>query len=256
MDCLAQIKRAIDFIRDNRLWKGLFEQKWILVYTILVACLYSYWTVRYCMQVLGAWMGGDGGEGASFVQQITVNSSSSNYLLLILLKVIIFHFAVRTLNILKGRKDTLELKQFIKAEKRMIFVSLMNFVYGIAANATLSVGLGVLGLGSLKALGMYIVTSYFVGLSFFDNYNEQYHIAPKASRYVVWQYWPAALTLGMVITVAMAVPVIGPIVGPIWGAVAAALYGHQVSMHLIPIPTKYLPKKKRKQAEMEESEFV
>ena len=222
----------------------------------MVACLFSYWTVRYCVQLFSSWFGSDGGDGASFVQQMTINSSSSNYLLLILLEVIIFHFAVRTLNILKGRKDTLALKQFIKAEKRMIYVSLMNYVLGIAANATLSVALGLLRLGSLKVVGMFLVTSYFVGLSFFDNSNEQYSISPKASRYVVRQYWPAALTLGMVITAFMGIPILGPVVGPIWGAVAAALYGHQVAMHTVPIPEKYLPKKKGKGVQEEASEFV
>lgn len=231
----------------NKLWKGLFMQKWILLYTVLVAILFSYWTFNYCCDIVHAFFNPSIEEGGTIdaIKGIALGSGSGKFLLIVLFEVIIFHFAVQTLNAVKGENLKLTLKDFIKAEKRMIFVMFISYMLSRVIKIILSGVLEIAGVEKIAFVFMFFVSSYFIGHSFFDNYNEQYKIRPKASRYVTWQYWPATLTLGLVCAVFMAIPIIGPICAPILGAVAATLYGHRVAMHKEFIPMKYRRKKDR-----------
>ncbi len=177
----------------------------------------------------------DSGNDVKSGSQKTVFSSGTKYLLFILLEVIIFHFAVRTLSILRGTKREISLNDFFKAEKRMIILMGINFIKGIVAYIVVTVALSIVGFNSYTPFVMFFVYAYFIGFGFLDNYNEQFGKTMNQSLVIVRQHVGASTAIGLLISGLLFIPFIGPLFSPIFGAIAATIYGERYKIELSPI---------------------
>lgn len=157
-------------------------------------------------------------------------SGSLKFLLLILLEVFIFHFAVNTNNILKSQNAITNAKGFVQAQIRMIKVMGRKWVYGLIMYVLVSLFCNLLGAEVLKTKIMFFVYSYFLGVAFLDNYLEQYHFTIRNSASRIRQHFGAATVLGVVASGLLHVPLIGPLVAPFLCAIAATRYGHHSVM--------------------------
>ena len=246
MNAMEAIRETIPFIKKNKLWNGFFENKWVLVMTVIISILFSYIMYDNLIPVDAEALDAAANMGMSVDvkdmvndvksgSQKTVFSSGTKYLLFILLEVIIFHFAVRTLSILRGTKREISLNDFFKAEKRMIILMGINFIKGIVAYIVVTVALSIVGFNSYTPFVMFFVYAYFIGFGFLDNYNEQFGKTMNQSLVIVRQHVGASTAIGLLISGLLFIPFIGPLFSPIFGAIAATIYGERYKIELSPI---------------------
>ena len=157
-------------------------------------------------------------------------SGSYKFLILIFLEILIFHFAVGTNNILKNENRILVLKEFSRAQIRMIKVMAHKWIFGLLIYVLVSIVFGIFGLSVLTNFIMFFVYAFFMGFAFLDNYLEQYHYSIKKSSKHIRTHFGAATLFGVIASAGMSIPVIGPILMPFIFAVAATIYGHEVAM--------------------------
>lgn len=239
LNMLECIFETFPFIKKNKIWKGFFNNKWVLAISILISILFSYWLLSdlFSLNDIGsAEHGASVKEGIKDASKGEAISSGTRYLLLILLEVIIFHFSVKTLSILSGQDQDIKFREFVAAEKRMIELLFISFIKGAIAGVLVWVILGLMGIGFLSSFIMFLVYSYFMGYAFIDNYNEQFNISIKDSLLKVRQHVGAATLLGVVVSALIYIPIIGPFIAPLLGAIAATIYSHKYQVHKVLTP--------------------
>ena len=245
-----------EFIHDKKLWKGFLKHKWVLLFSIVIAILFSsilfqdlreYFfsskpdltetfdsakqTIRDVNQSLietDVIKEGEKivDEEKIFEKHTSVFSGSLKFLLLIFLEVLIFHFSVTTNNILKDENKTLIFKDFFKAEKRMILIMGRNWALGIAMYTIVSTGLNLIGYRFLIEEIMFVIYGFYLGFAFLDNYLEQFQFTIKESTKCIQKHFGAAIVFGLFASITMNIPLIGPLAVPFICAIAATRYGH------------------------------
>ncbi len=124
---LGVLPRTIAFIREQQIWKGMFSYGWISRLFMLLALLgglkFLTLFVNWVNQLFNA---GDPieviGTMGLFAKDLAVGSyemlfsSGSKYIMLILLEVVVFHFARRTLEILTGNEAKAGWKDCVDAQ--------------------------------------------------------------------------------------------------------------------------------------------
>lgn len=256
------------FIKKHQLWKGFLDHKWILIMTMVImgtlsVTLYNdidtYINAPNVADIEIPAEGFDTKIEALSAAALTSSeeeiesleaekkslierkekleaahkplfSGSYKFLLLILLEVLIFHFAVGTNNIIKDQNRILTVKEFARAQIRMIKVMVHKWIFGLLMYIGVSVVCGILKISYLTNLIMFFVYGFFLGFALLDNYLEQYHFTIPRSSKQIQTHFGAATTFGIFASIGMSIPVIGPILIPFIGAVAATLYGHQMGM--------------------------
>ena len=233
------MKETLPFVRENLLWNGLFENKWVTAFVFIVSILFTYHIFKDINQLMalvndteimqaGLIAGMDNiSHTISEQSKTALSTGGSKYLFIILLEVIIFSFTVKTFSILTHQKIELGFKEFVEAEKRMIIVMVRNFVKAILAQVVIYILLSILSWTHMTSFFMFFVYSYFMGYAFLDNYNEQFKKSIKSSENIIQQHVGASTAFGLAASILLYVPVIGPVLTPILGAVAATLYGHR-----------------------------
>ncbi|MFK7808402.1 MAG: EI24 domain-containing protein [Saprospiraceae bacterium] len=231
-----------NFAKENKLWNGFFEHRWLGLMMLSISVLFSWyfiddlWKHLIAFDLRGTFTNTFSTEMGLVSDMIddegkhTMLSGGTKYLLLILLEVIIFHFCIKTLSILTKKSDEVSFKKFYKAEIRMIKIMGWNFGKGIAAQVVISILLGFLDLDFLEPLLMFLVYTYFIGYAFLDNYNEQFEFKISKSQQIIRRHLGAAFALGLVVTLLLYIPLVGPLLAPIFGGVAATIYGVRYSM--------------------------
>jgi hypothetical protein len=233
------IQDTLPFVKKYKLWRGLFEHRWIAVISVTIAALFSYYVLSSWglfegelipSEVARASLGSDYEEISKTVKSVGKNaasSSGSTYLLFILLEVVIFYFTTKTFSILVHKKFNPKIKDFIRAEKRMIIVMFRNFGKGLLVHAIVYFILAILDLEAIVPFLMFFVYSYFLGYAFLDNYNEQFDKTITESQRIVRQHVWASTTFGILGSGLLLIPLIGPLMTPILGAIGATLYGQK-----------------------------
>ncbi len=159
-------------------------------------------------------------------------SGSLKFLLLIFLEVLIFHFSVRTNNILKKEQNVVAFKGFYNAQIRMIKVLFRKWLYSLLMYIFISIACGFLGISFLRDFIMFFVYSFYFGFAFLDNYLEQYHYTIEESARCVQRHFGAATTLGITSSLLVSIPIIGPLIIPFVCGIAATRYAHYSEMEL------------------------
>jgi hypothetical protein len=231
---ILYLRQAPVFISENKLWRGYFSIGWISKLSVFIALVFSY---TFISGIIGLFSSPKTTEivqqgSLSFLDKLEnfgdsmLFSGSMKYLILILLETIIFHFAVKTQEILTGEKRVLTVKEFIAAQIRMIKVAIRCWIFELIISAILIFVLRLFGLDIISKVVFFILQSYFLGLAFIDNYNEQHEISIKESFNIAYDHAGAAIVVGIVAYILFLIPVIGIIVTPFICAVGTTTYMH------------------------------
>lgn len=238
------IRQAPDFIQENKLWNGYFKHKWVATLTIIIAIIISY---TFFTEVTKLFTSAPATQNVaqnamaffSGIGAITSNmflSGGLKYLILIILEVFIFHITVKTYEILSGEEQELTFKMFVDAEVRMIKVAIRCLIYEFILSLIAGIILGILGLGAIKIIVIFLIQAYFFGLAFIDNYNEAFKIKIKESFGIAFQNLGATVLIGVVGYILIFIPLIGVILAPFICAVSTTLYMYySVNRQVIPV---------------------
>ncbi len=240
---LLTFPRAWRFMISHRLWTGLRQYGWVargLVVFGVLAGMYtigevvSWWQEHTQDPLYSLAIGGD-----SLVVRLIYDAYDSlsdgalNWVVLVLLEVVIYHFMRRTLQVIVQR-DTVEahrFKPFLHAQIRMVKVSVMGLVLQ-------SVIIGVFNgfvPDSLDGLFRGLVEASILGYAIADNYNEQFELGIMQSLRHLWRnYVGVCMGLGIPLFILFKVPVFGTLLGPLVTSVAAAIVLREKSdLHLV-----------------------
>jgi hypothetical protein len=249
-DLISQFLRGIRkysdayyFIRKYRLWEGFGNYKIVSWVLILGAGYLGYKFLSIFRNKISD-IADEGfiGMGAEvFSTTATVFRESYDflfagtyrYLIFLLLEVLIFHFAVRTVEILSHRDFKLTAKVFIHAQFRVLKLIIFNFGVELIVAAFLGFMLGIFGLGWLKAGLMFILQCFLMGFLVIDNFNEIQGSGIRTSFKRTTKHLGAAIGLGLPLYLIMFIPVIGAIVGPIIGVVAGSLLMYELEPEIL-----------------------
>ncbi|TXF88072.1 hypothetical protein FUA23_16455 [Neolewinella aurantiaca] len=239
---LLAFPRAWRFMRNHRLWEGLREYGWVarsLVGIGVFGAAYVIfeavdWYDHHADAPLSAMMSGE----SLFLQwfnELTGSFSEGllNWVTLILLEVVIYHFMRRTLQIVlkKNVENAHTFKPFVNAQIRMIMVSTVALVgEALILNAGEMITDGpVFWLFSL------FIRSTMLGYVIADNYNEQFGLSIDQSRRHLYRgYIGICFGLGLPLLLMMKVPFFGTVLGPLVTSVTAAIVLREKSdLHII-----------------------
>lgn len=271
---LLAIPRAWRFMLHFKLWRGLRDYGWVARGLAIVGLIAGIFLVKN----VGDWFRTS--EDLSFWHMLfgensllsnisgktlaALSNGSLKWVILILMEVVIYHFMRSSLKIVLGKdvKDAHKMGPFIKAQWRMIWVSVTAFIIElIFVNVFFQVAQGVIPfLGYFVPIATLIVQAYLLGFAIVDNYNEQFEISVEQSLgYVRRGYMGVCLGLGVPLYFLMLIPIIGPFLAPLLTSVTAAIVMKELSdLHLVGyIPSekeqKQLDKKERKQEKKDRS---
>ncbi len=230
---IQSYSKVPSFTKRYQVWQGFTQHKIVLVALFVVAFLFgaliwktiwNWWSNFHSESVIEAGLQTAGliGDLASTGYDFAF-AGAYKYLVLIVMELLIFHIAIRTNGIISGEKGVLTAGVFMKAQIRMIKVSIFVFVMELVASIVLGVALGIIGLSFLKPILTFFVQCYFLGFALIDNYNEINHLSIRDSFRETRLHPGAAFGIGLILYLLILVPLVGPILGPMLGAVAATL---------------------------------
>jgi CysZ protein len=150
------------------------------------------------------------------------------YLVLIIMELLIFHMTLSTHAVLNGKRDPLTPGIFVKAQIRMVKVSIFTYAMELVASIVIKVVLSILGFELIKGVLIFLTQCFFLGFAMIDNYNEIHHLEIKESYKHTLKYAGVAVGIGIVLYVLIIIPVIGPFAGPMVAAIAATLVMHEL----------------------------
>jgi len=228
---IKNYREVFPFIKTNQLWKGFFDYSWVTKFLLLVGIVVSFKFAG----VFNDFFNQTSEQGMSFssVSNLLNDTfeegydlfmmSGFKYAILILLEVVIFHFARKTLEILTGEKADATLNTFIQAQIRMFKVVLFAYVMETVATVLVGVGVSILGIEIIKPVVNFVIQCFFLGFVIIDNYNEIFHMTIKQSFKYTRQYTGVSIGIGIVVYVLMLLPVLGAVLAPLLAAVTATI---------------------------------
>lgn len=258
--CVKIMGESYDFFKTNKLWEGIFRHKWILFLTIILSTLFTLALFSDLYDLIFSSPsipdviieGGIDGQDSDVTKSRNKNTAifgGSKFLLMILLEIVIFYFSVKTLEILNNEEYKTSFGMFLAAEIRMIKVIVRGFIYALLVQIALSIVLSILDFDFLLPILMFIVHAYFIGYSFFDNYNEQQKLNIKESDLCIRHNSGAATALGIAASLGLLIPFVGALVVPVLGAISANIYGFRYN---IENPAHHTASKNQPQEQEEE----
>lgn len=232
-ETIANFHGLSNFIRENQIWNGLTKYTWLSKFLMLVGIIggiafirfvFNYWSAAPDISTQS--LAGFGTTlGNFFVEGYDLFIIGGlKYVILILMEVVIFHFARRTIEIKTGEDIDTSLKAFIEAQIRMVKVVFYSYLMeSIVTFLVVKLAFSMLGLHFLDPVATLLIQSYFLGFAVIDNYNEIYHMTIKQSFKYTQQYAAVALIVGLVVYIIMMLPLLGTLLGPLIGAVVGAM---------------------------------
>lgn len=228
---------------NQRLWVGLKDYGWVARFLVFVGLLLAVtmiseiveWISSHKDEPITAMMIGEDSlllRLFSFLFE-SLSSGGLNWVTLILLEVVIYHFMRRTLQIIlkKNVEKAHTFRPFLDAQIRMIKVSFMalvlqSVVLGLVDGLPLGVLFPILAVG---------VEALLLGYAIADNYNEQFGLTiEQSARNLRLNYLGICLGLGLPLYLMLKVPLFGTILGPLVTSVVAAIVLREKSdLHIV-----------------------
>ncbi|NJB84751.1 hypothetical protein GGR26_000496 [Lewinella marina] len=240
---LMTFPRAWQFMLNHRLWTGLRQYGWVARGLMVVGVLAGLFMISEVVD----WFQGHAdaplyalaiGSDSLLLRLVwdfyeSLSEGTLNWVVLVLLEVVIYHFMRRTLQIIL-RKDVEaahQFRPFLQAQIRMIQVSIMAL---ILQEILLNAG-GALLPGGLEWVFAVVAQSVILGYAIADNYNEQFGLTIRQSlRHLRRHYIGICMGLGLPLFLLLKVPVVGTLLGPLVTSVAAAIVLREKSdLHLV-----------------------
>ena len=231
---LYTIPVAATFTRRKRLWEGFWRYGWVSRLLILLAIIVG---IKF-FDLLFNWFNRIDTSGptsiassvSSFFTDVAVEeleflfSGGLKYAMLALLEILIFHISRRTFQILSGRDSDATFGAFVKAQVRMLKVTLRSYVLETIIVALINIATGIMGflepMGWIAIVG---VQAYYMGFTIIDNHFEQFGLTIKESIRESRKFLGIVLALGFILQIFFIIPVLGTIVGPLLATVAATM---------------------------------
>lgn len=230
-------------MRNHRLWEGLREYGWVargLVAIGIMLALYMIseamdWFSSHAEAPITAMMIGGDSLLFKWIEEAyeSISGGVLNWVVLVLLEVVIYHFMRRTLQILLKRnmENAHTFKPFLTAQIRMIQVSFYAvIVQGILLNVFEAFNDGWL----YWCFSMFVQAT-LLGFVIADNYNEQFELSITQSRRNLYRgYIGICFGLGLPLLLMMKVPIFGTVLGPLVTSVTAAIVLRERSdLHIV-----------------------
>jgi len=233
---IQNYRNVYPFIQKHQLWKGLFDYGWVSKFLAVIGLLaglkfisiFHHWiqdetTSFFSVSSVFNLVGDTLSEGYELFVM-----GGFKYVILILLEIVIFHFARKTLQALTGKEQEANLQAFIEAQVRMLKVVIFCFAAELAVSILLKIGFSIFSIKWLLPVALLLVQCFFLGFAIIDNYNEIYKMTIKQSFNYTQQYMGVALAIGVVVYVLMLLPLVGTVLAPLLGAVVATMTMHQL----------------------------
>jgi hypothetical protein len=239
---LLAFPRAWRFMRNHRLWEGLRQYGWVARTLVVIGVLGAAyiifeavdWYGSHADAPLSAMMSSE----SLLVQWFTELTESLsegllNWVTLVLLEVVIYHFMRKTLQIIlkKDVENAHTFKPFLNAQIRMIIVSVIALtVEAVILNVTEA----IYG-GWLFWIFSLFIRSTMLGYVIADNYNEQFDLSIDQSRRNLYRgHIGICFGLGLPLLLMLKIPLFGTILGPLVTSVTAAIVLREKSdLHII-----------------------
>ena len=230
----------------HQLWRGLRQYGWVakaLVGIAIVLGLYIFseasdWYDKHPDTTALGLIAGTDSMAWRLITDFyeSLSDGTLNFVALILLEVVIYHFMRQTLRILLARDSPRphEFQPFLAAQWRMI---LFTFAAGFVQKTLLFSSQIVLDEeGWLYAGLSAVVHATFLGAAVADNYYEQFGYGITESMRMLYRRWIGlCFGLGLPLMVMLQVPVLGTVLGPLVTAVTAAIVLREMGdAHLVP----------------------
>jgi hypothetical protein len=229
----SKLVNTIPFIVNNKLWRGFFEHKLVMIVSVLTAIVIPYSLFRYIeskSEILSSYsLTGDPIASAGIQNSVSFQSlfeGGNKWLVLILIQMLVVYFSNKTIEHLSGVTVHMTGKELIKSQIRTIVVVIRNWVFELVIGIGISIVIGIFGPDFLEEWLKYFVGCYFVGYLFIDNYNHTFGISIKDSTPIVRSHLGAALVIGFVAKILFLMPVVGAILVSFICSVAATWYMH------------------------------
>jgi len=239
---LLAFPRAWRFMRNHRLWEGLRQYGWVARALVAIGVLGAAYVIFEAID----WFGSHSDAPLSAMMsseslfvlwftELTESFSEGllNWVTLVLLEVVIYHFMRRTLKIIlkKNVENAHTFKPFLDAQVRMIIVSAVAVVTeGLILNVVEMINDGWL----FWVISLFI-RSTMLGYVIADNYNEQFGLSIDQSRKNLYRgYIGICFGLGLPLLLMLKVPLFGTVLGPLVTSVTAAIVLREKSdLHII-----------------------
>lgn len=228
------ILNTIPFIIENSLWKGVFKQKLILIFSAISAIVIPYSLISFLADhfrnnasddSIATNEAGAIAMGNNLTLE-TISDGGNIYLAMILIQMIVVYFSNKTIEHLSGTVIHMSIREMISSQIRVIVVSLRNWFLQLFIGILISIVIGIFGPSFLKAPLTWFVQCYFVGYLFLDNYNFTFGMSIANSRKVISRHIAAATIVGFVANVLFLLPIVGFIFASFICSVAATYYMH------------------------------
>ena len=229
-------RNVYPFIQKNQLWNGLFDYGWVSKFLAIVGLIaglkffniFQNWireesTSFFSVSSVFTLVGDTFSEGYDLFVM-----GGFKYVILILLEIVIFHFARKTLQVLTGEEMEATLQAFIDAQVRMFKVVIFCYVMEMVFSIMLGTALSIIGIEIIKPIVLIVIQCFFLGFAIIDNYNEIFKMTIKQSFKYTQQYIGVALAIGLVVYVLMLLPLVGTVLAPLLGAVVATITMHEL----------------------------
>lgn len=240
-DTLSAIPEAWHLIRDRKLWRGVDRYGWVAK-VLLVAGVLLGWS--FLQQVL-KWITQLGSVDSPISALSSVGNLASNvalegyesftsglmkYVVLLLSEVLIYHFMQRALEEIADKPVSTRFQDFLDAQIRMVKVIFRTWILELIVTGAISIAFSIFGfLDWMEPAALFLVQCYFFGFIIMDNYFEQFNLSIRDSLDESRSLTGIALGLGIVLYLAMLIPLVGVVVGTIVVSVAAGIVMNQWS---------------------------
>jgi len=228
---------------NHRLWVGLRSYGWVAKMLVILAVLMAVYMIAETASYLESheqvgFVGMAFGSESLFLMWIkeayaSLSSGVLNWVTLILLEVVIYHFMRQSLKVVlkKDAEQANTFKPFFAAQVRMIKVSTLAFIFESIA---LSLGESLLPIWLFWLWSLFF-RAVLIGYVIADNYNEQLGLSiTQSRRYLRRNYLGICLGLGLPLLIMLKVPIFGTILGPLVTSVTAAIVLREKSdLHIV-----------------------
>ncbi|MCB0646694.1 MAG: hypothetical protein KDC49_08525 [Saprospiraceae bacterium] len=226
--------KAAKFIKENKLWHGFWQYRWVLFILMFLAMIVS---IKILNIMYHGWHELTKPDSTSTFVHFKAAAStiyqegysflfngSLKYFIMILLEVVVFHMVRRTNELLSGVSLTFTFNEFLSAQIRMIKVTIRCFILEMIATLFLKIFFGIFGfIDYLEPIAIFVAQSYYLGMLMLDSYNESKHMSIKESFLEGKKYTGMILALGFVLNLILMVPLLGAMVGPALAAVTLTM---------------------------------
>lgn len=224
---------TVPFIIKNKLWKGFFEHKLVMIVTVITAIAIPWSMFRYFDSKFNSIASNPDNNShlavaamKSSVSFQSVFDGGNKWLMLILIQMLVVYFSNKTIEHISGTTIHMSGKEMIESQFRAIFVIIRNWIFELVIGIGIAIVIGIFGPNWLEDWLKFAVGCYFVGYLFIDNYNHTFGLSIKESTVIVRRHLGAAFVIGFVAKILFLLPVAGALLVSFICSVAATWYMH------------------------------